>query len=60
LAKLRVEEKLTMTRMDATRIGKYFGYMARSLKETPPAQHVNKGQAVLEHHFDNHTFCGDW
>jgi len=49
-----------MTRMDATRIGKNFGYMARSLKDATAAEYVTKGQAVLEHHFDNHQHCGDW
>ena len=34
LAKAKVQEKLTMTRMDATRIGKNFGYMARSLRHS--------------------------
>lgn len=30
LAKSKAEDKMTMTRMDATRIGKNFGYMAPS------------------------------
>jgi len=60
LAKSKVETKMTMTRMDATRIGKNFGYMARSLKGTPPEGFVDKGKAVLEHHFDNHEYCGTW
>jgi len=60
LAKARVDQKFTMTRMDATRIGKNFEYMARSLKDTTSDQCVNKGKAELEHHFDNHDHCGDW
>jgi len=60
LAKTKVQFKMTMTRMDATRIGKNFGYMARSLKDTPPEQCTTKGMAVLEHHFDNHQCCGTW
>jgi len=60
LAKSKVEQKMTMTRMDATRIGKNFGYMARSLKDIAAEEYVNKGMAVLEHHFDNHSYCGQW
>jgi len=55
-----VDKRCTMTRMDSTRIGKNFGYMARTLKSTPPEEYVNKAKAVLEHHFDNHEFCGEW
>ena len=60
LAKSKAEDKMTMTRMDATRIGKNFGYMARNLKDADPADYVKKGTAVLEHHFDNHEHCGLW
>jgi len=42
------------------RICKNFGYMARSLKTTTSDDYVNKGKAVLEHHFDNHEHCGSW
>jgi hypothetical protein len=52
--------KLTMTRMDSTRIGKNFAYMARTLKDRPCTEFVDAAKAVLEHHFDNHEYCGDW
>jgi hypothetical protein len=51
---------MTMTRMDSTRIAKNFGYMARTLKERPETEFVAAGKACLEHHFDCHTYCGDW
>jgi hypothetical protein len=54
------EIKLTMTRMDATRIGKNFGYMARTLVHRPESEFLGAANAVLEHHFDNHEHCGDW
>jgi hypothetical protein len=60
LDKEKVSVRLTMTRMDSTRIGKNFAYMARTLKERPIDEFVDAGKAVLEHHFDNHEFCGDW
>lgn len=60
LAKSRVELKMTMTRMGATRIGKNFGHMARSLKDAKPEDYVKKGMAVLEHCFDDHKCCGEW
>jgi hypothetical protein len=56
----RVDEKFTMTRMDTTRLAKNFGYMARTLKDREPTEYVEAASACLEHHFDNHQFCGDW
>jgi hypothetical protein len=55
----RNEIKLTMTRMDSTRIGKNFGYMARTLKTMDVDQYETAAASVLEHHFDNHT-CLMW
>jgi hypothetical protein len=52
--------KMTMTRMDSTRIAKNFGYMARTLKDRDPKEFVDAAKACLEHHFDDHTFCGSW
>jgi hypothetical protein len=62
LESARKAERLTMTRMDSTRIGKNFGYMIRALPriaEDDDAM-VIAGKAVLEHHFDNHEYCGAW
>jgi hypothetical protein len=56
----RKEIKFTMTRMDSTRIAKNFGYMARSLKQHPEEALQNLAASVLEHHFNNHVYCGDW
>ena len=56
----KADVKMTMTRMDSTRIGKNFGYMARTLKDRPPCEHADAAKACLEHHFDNHIYCGDW
>jgi hypothetical protein len=56
----RKDIKLTMTRMDSTRIGKNFGYMARTLKQRPQEEFQDAAASVLEHHFDNHVHCGDW
>jgi hypothetical protein len=52
--------KETMTRMDTIRIVKNFGYMIRTLRDKDPSEYVNAGKAVLEHHFDNHEYCGAW
>lgn len=35
-------------------------WLRRSLKDAPPAEHVDKGKAIFEHHFDNHQHCGLW
>lgn len=60
IVKSTVDKKATMTKMDATRIGKNFGYMIRSLPRNPPSRYLDMSKAVLEHHFDNHEYCGDW
>ena len=56
----KADLKATMTRMDSTPIGKNFGYMARTLKDWPEHEFELAAKAVLEHHFDNHDYCGDW
>ena len=56
----KVADRLTMTRMDVHRIGKNFGYMIRALPQMDESQYENAGKAVLEHHFDNHEYCGLW
>ena len=52
-----VASKVTMTRMDTTRLGKNFKYMGRTLKHKDPNDYVQAGRAVLDHHFDIHTDC---
>ena len=49
-----------MTKMDAKRIVKNFGYMAKSLPQMNECHFCTAGKAVLEHHFDNHEYCGAW
>jgi ubiquinone/menaquinone biosynthesis C-methylase UbiE len=51
---------MTMTRMDSIRIGKNFGYMAHTLTRRPEEAFVDAVKACLEHHFDNHVYCGEW
>jgi hypothetical protein len=43
----RKDIKLTMTRMDSTRIGKNFGYMARTLKQRPEEEFEGAAASVL-------------
>jgi hypothetical protein len=49
-----------MSKMDVTRLGKSYGYMIRNLKNLNEDQYLDAGKAVLEHHFDNHQYCGIW
>ena len=52
---------LTMTTMDLKRITKNFAFMARTLQYKETDQHMmDAGRSVLEHHFDNHEYCGVW
>jgi hypothetical protein len=60
LDKMKADQKFTMTWMDSTRIGKNFGYMARTLKDRDPSTYCQSAKACLEHHFDCHDYCGDW
>jgi hypothetical protein len=45
---------------DVLRLGKSYGYMIRALKSKSETEFVGCGQAVLEHHFGNHEYCGVW
>jgi hypothetical protein len=60
LSAMKVADKATMTRMDVTRITKNFGYMIRALPAMKEEDYFAAGKAVLEHHFDNHKYCGAW
>jgi hypothetical protein len=60
LAKSTVSVKCTMTKMDATRIGKNFSYMIRQLPRLQETEYEAAGKAVLDHHFDSHQYCGAW
>jgi hypothetical protein len=54
-------ERYGMSDMDVTRLGKNYGYMIRSLKRiTEDQTMVDAGKAVVEHHYDNHEYCGQW
>jgi hypothetical protein len=53
-------DRHSMSGMDVLRLGKNFGYMIRDLKRQPEDRWEGCAMSVLEHHFDNHTFCGAW
>ena len=46
--------------VDILRLTRNFAYMTRQLKDKPKEEWAVAGKAVLEHHFDNHTGCGDF
>lgn len=48
-----------LTCVDVLRVTTTFAYMCRSLHEKDEILEAH-GKAVVEHHFDNHTFCGDF
>jgi len=54
------DKSMTMTKMDVLRLGTSFAHMVRMLPYCEECNYVNKGKAVLQHHFDNHEYCGDW
>jgi len=60
LEKKTVAVKKTMTKCDCVRVSTNYGYMSRTLPGVDEAQFVDRGRAVLEHHFDNHQHCGSF
>jgi hypothetical protein len=60
LANAVVAKRKTMTTIDATRIEKNFAYCIPQLPKKPESKYVHAGQAVLNHHFDCHDYCGAW
>ena len=59
--KMKVKDRKTLTLCDCVRLATNFAHMARALKhKTADEEIVTAGKAALEHHFDNHEFCGDW
>jgi hypothetical protein len=46
-----------INKVDCIKLHRNFGYMVKQLKECPQEEWVERGQAVLEHHFENHVHC---
>jgi hypothetical protein len=46
--------------VDILRLTRNFAYMTRQLKDKPTEEWTVAGKAVLDHHFDIHTGCGDF
>jgi hypothetical protein len=58
-----VGTKATITKMDVTRIGrigKNFSYMIRPLPRIAESEYDSVSKAILNHHFNDHTYCGPW
>ena len=58
--KKNVEQRCGLTRVDIMRVTTNFAYMVRTLKDLPEDKWSNCGKAVVQHHFDNHAFCGSF
>jgi hypothetical protein len=60
LMKAGVAKRFTISKMDIIRISKNYGYMVRALNVSMTEDEMLKaGNAVLEHHFDNHDDCSN-
>jgi hypothetical protein len=55
-----VENRFTMTKMDINRLGTSFGHMVRGLHKRPKTEWIDAAKAVVDHHFDDHQYCGAW
>lgn len=51
---------MTITHMDVLRLGTNFAYMIRTLHGKTEEEMISSSKAVIEHHFDCHTWCGGW
>jgi hypothetical protein len=51
-----------LTKNDVARLGKNFGHMIRGLSRdnVQETDFVKHGITVLDHHFDDHQYCGLW
>ena len=58
--KVGVDLKQGMTKMDVLRLTQNFAYMVRSLPSLDRSEWKDAAEAVIEHHFDNHDYCGLW
>ena len=56
----KVATKKTLTKCDIYRISQNFAFMSRTLPGVDPSEYVDRGKAVVEHHFDNHQYCGEF
>ena len=56
----RVDARHGLTKVDILRISTNFAYMMRTLPQQPRERWLDAARAVVEHHFDNHEFCGDF
>ena len=60
LARRNKSETYTMTEMDAYRLKRNYGYMIRAIPDLREDQYEEAARAVVQHHFDNHQYCGEW
>jgi len=49
-----------LNKVDCIKMGKNFGYVVKQLPGLDKSKWVDAEKAVLEHHFENHEYCGDW
>ena len=52
--------KKGLNKVDCMTIKKNFGYMVKQLRSIPKEEWEKAARAVLEHYFENHSFCGSW
>jgi len=54
------KKNMTITHVDVLRLGTNFAYMVLTLYGTSDEKMLTVSKAVIEHHFDCHTYCGPW
>ena len=56
--KKRKPQRCGLTRVDIMRVSTNFAYMVRTLPGKTPEEMLFASNAVVNHHFDDHTYCG--
>lgn len=57
---LSKKKKHGFSEADVMRLTTNFSYFIRSLQNLPKEEWEDRAKAVLDHHFDDHTHCGEW
>lgn len=60
LAAKKLDISKGVNKVDAMKLKKNYGYFLKQVVDLDQSKWVDAARAVLEHHFENHSFCGEW
>ena len=56
----KAKKDSTMTKVDCLRLKRNFAWWLFTSRHDTLEEFKNAGMAVVEHHFNNHQYCGEW